>query len=223
MSDSQRSSTKSAAGASPSDLVIALTKGRVLTDELGMLARIGIEPLEDPQSSRKLVFETNRPDVRVMVLRGMDVATYVDHGIADIGMSGKDVLLEHDGVGIYEPLDLQLGRCSIMEAGLKDEPSLPSRLRIATKFTNTAKRFYAGQGIQVDIIKLYGAMELAPVTGLAHRIVDIVETGNTLKANGLVPMQHIVDISTRLIVNQSAFKTKHQPIREIIDELEKLL
>jgi len=202
-------------------LVIALTKGRVLTDELSLLALIGIEPNEDPQKSRKLVFETNRDDVEIMVLRGADVATYVEHGIADLGMSGKDVLLEHSGVGFYEPLDLGLGRCQIMVAGLKNEPELPSRLRIATKFTKTAKRYYAAQGIQVDIIKLYGAMELAPVTGLAHRIVDIVETGNTLKANGLVPMELIADVSTRLIVNESSFKTKYDRIKSLIDALGK--
>ena len=201
-------------------LIIALTKGRVLTDELSLLAQIGIKPNEDPQKSRKLVFETNR-EVEIMVLRGADVATYVEHGIADLGMSGKDVLLEHSGVGFYEPLDLGLGRCQIMVAGLKNEPELPSRLRIATKFTKTAKRYYAAQGIQVDIIKLYGAMELAPVTGLAHRIVDIVETGNTLKANGLVPMELIADVSTRLIVNESSFKTKYDRIKSLIDALGK--
>ena len=202
-------------------LVIALTKGRVLTDELLLLALIGIEPKEDPQKSRKLVFETNRDDVEIMVLRGADVATYVEHGIADLGMSGKDVLLEHSGVGFYEPLDLGLGRCQIMVAGLKNELELPSRLRIATKFTKTAKRYYAAQGVQVDIIKLYGAMELAPVTGMAHRIVDIVETGNTLKANGLVPMELIAEVSTRLIVNESSFKTKYDRISSLIEALGK--
>ena len=202
-------------------IIIALTKGRVLTDELSLLAQIGIKLNEDPQKSRKLVFETNRVDVEIMVLRGADVATYVEHGIADLGMSGKDVLLEHSGVGFYEPLDLGLGRCQIMVAGLKNEPEPPSRLRIATKFTKTAKRYYAAQGIQVDIIKLYGAMELAPVTGLAHRIVDIVETGNTLKANGLVPMELIADVSTRLIVNESSFKTKYDQIKSLIDALGK--
>ncbi|MFT7305444.1 MAG: ATP phosphoribosyltransferase [Candidatus Azotimanducaceae bacterium] len=204
-------------------LVIALTKGRILDDELGILEKIGIAPDEDPRKSRKLVFPTNQSGVSIMVLRGMDVATYVEHGIADLGMSGKDVLLEHSGSGFYEPLDLGLGRCQIMVAGLKDEPELPSRLRIATKFTNTAKRYYASLGIQVDIIKLYGAMELAPVTGLAHRIVDIVETGNTLKANGLVPMELIEEISTRLIVNHAAYKTKYNDIRAIVDALENVV
>ena len=202
-------------------LVIALTKGRVLTDELCLLSRIGIEPKEDPHKSRKLVFETNRDDLEIMILRAADVATYVEHGIADLGMSGKDVLLEHSGKGFYEPLDLGLGRCKIMVAGLKEEPLLPSRIRVATKFTKTAKRYYAARGIQVDIIKLYGAMELAPVTGLAHRIVDIVETGNTLKANGLVPMEVIADVSTRLIVNESSFKTNYNRVKLLIDSLEK--
>ncbi len=201
-------------------LTIALTKGRVLRDELDLLSQIGITPEEDPDNSRKLVFNTCRDDVQIMVLRGMDVATYVEHGIADLGMSGKDVLLEHSGASYYEPLDLGLGRCQIMVAGLTDEPPLPARLRIATKFVNTAKRYYAERGVQVDIIKLYGAMELAPVTGLAHRIVDIVETGNTLKANGLEPLELIEEVSTRLIVNKSAYKTRFAEIRAIVDALE---
>ena len=202
------------------ELTIALTKGRVLADELELLSKAGVEPLEDPTSSRKLIFDTNQADIKIMVLRGMDVATYVDHGIADVGMSGKDVLLEHAGTGYYEPLDLGLGRCSLMVAGLVDEKELPARLRIATKFTNTAKRYYAERGVQVDIIKLYGAMELAPVTGLAHRIVDIVETGNTLKANGLEAMELITEISTRLIVNTTAYKTKFEQVRRLIESLE---
>ncbi len=202
------------------ELTIALTKGRVLADELRLLSKAGVEPLEDPTSSRKLIFDTNHADIKIMVLRGMDVATYVDHGIADVGMSGKDVLLEHAGTGYYEPLDLGLGRCSLMVAGLVDEKELPARLRIATKFTNTAKRYYAERGVQVDIIKLYGAMELAPVTGLAHRIVDIVETGNTLKANGLEAMELITEISTRLIVNTTAYKTKFEQVRRLIESLE---
>ena len=205
------------------DLMIALTKGRVLVDELAILAKAGVEPLEDPTASRRLVFDTNQDRVKIMVLRGMDVATYVDHGIADVGMSGKDVLLEYPGTGYYEPLDLGLGRCALMVAGLVDESELPSRLRIATKFTNTAKRYYAERGVQVDIIKLYGAMELAPVTGLAHRIVDIVETGNTLKANGLRSIELITQITTRLIVNTSSYKTKFDQVRKLIDSLEAVL
>ena len=205
------------------ELTIALSKGRVLADELELLAKVGIKPNENPTSSRKLVFETNVTNIRIMVLRGMDVATYVEHGIADIGMVGKDVLLEYPGTGYYEPLDLGLGRCSLMVAGLLDEGILPSRLRIATKFINTAKRYYAERGVQVDVIKLYGAMELAPLTGLAHRIVDIVETGNTLKVNGLKSMELIADISTRLIVNSSSYKTKFKKIHSLVDSLEMIL
>ena len=200
-------------------LTLALTKGRPLTDALALLARIGIEPVDDMKTSRKLVFDTSRDDINLMVLRGMDVATYVEHGIADMGMSGKDVLLEHGGDGFYEPLDLGFSPCRIMVAGLADEPPLPRRLKIATKFVNVAKHYYARQGVQVDIIKLYGAMELAPVTGLAHRIVDIVETGNTLRANGLVAMEHIADISARLIVNKISLKTRHREIQPLIDQL----
>lgn len=200
-------------------LTLAVTKGRVLKDSLDILAKVGIEPTEDMSSSRKLVFETTRPGFRLMVLRGMDVPTYVEQGVADLGMSGRDVLLEHGGDGYYEPLDLRIGQCQIMVAGLKDEGPLPKRLRIATKFVNTTKRFYAEKGVQVDIIKLYGAMELAPLTGLAHRIVDIVETGNTLKANGLVPIERVEIISTYLIVNKIALKTKHRYITPLIEGL----
>ena len=204
-------------------LTIALTKGRPLDAALELLDQVGIQPVDDISKSRKLVFETNQDNVQLMVLRGMDVATYVEHGIADLGMSGKDVLLEHDGEGYYEPLDLGFSVCSIMVAGLKEEPPLPRRLKIATKLVNVARRYYAEQGIQVDIIKLYGAMELAPVTGLAHRIVDIVETGNTLKANGLVAMEHIADISSRLIVNKISLKTRHAEIQPIIDGLSEVV
>lgn len=202
-----------------SQITVALTKGRPLIQALELLASINIAPVEDIEKSRKLVFDTNQENIRLMVLRGADVATYVEHGIADLGFAGRDVLLEHGEEGYYQPLDLGIGKCDMMVAGLKDEGSLPKRLKIATKFVNIAKRYYATQGVQVDIIKLYGAMELAPVTGLAHRIVDIVETGNTLKANGLVAMEHIADISTRLIVNKSSMKMKHKQVQHLIDEL----
>lgn len=201
------------------DITLALTKGdRVLRQELDLLATLGIEPLENIETSRRLVFDTSRPGLSLMVLRSSDVATYVEHGIADLGMSGKDVLLEHGEEGYYQPLDLGFGRCEMRVAGLADEPPLPQRLKVATKFVNTAKRYYAEQGVQVDIIKLYGAMELAPITGLAHRIVDIVETGSTLKANGLVPMDKICDISMRLIVNKVSMKMKHEAIEGLIEE-----
>lgn len=202
-----------------SQITIALTKGRPLIQALELLGKVNITPAEDIERSRKLVFDTNQENTRLMILRGADVATYVEHGIADLGFAGRDVLLEHGEEGYYQPLDLGIGKCDMMVAGLKDEGVLPKRLKIATKFVNIAQRYYATQGVQVDIIKLYGAMELAPVTGLAHRIVDIVETGNTLKANGLVAMEHIADISTRLIVNKSAMKMKHQQVQRLIDEL----
>ncbi len=201
-------------------ITMALTKGRALGPSLKLLAAAGIEPTEDISKSRKLVFDTTRENLTLMILRGADVATYVEHGIADLGISGKDVLLEHGGNGFYEPLDLGILKCRIMVAGLKDEGQLPRRLKIATKFVNTAKRYYAKQGVQVDIIKLYGAMELAPVTGLAHRIVDIVETGNTLKANGLVPMELIENVTSRLIVNKVSFKTRYSVLQPIISALE---
>ncbi len=201
-------------------ITIALTKGRALSPSLELLASIGIAPTEDVSQSRKLVFDTSQKNLKLMVLRGMDVATYVEHGIADLGMSGRDVLLEHGGNGYYEPLDLGIVRCQMVVAGLKDEGELPPRLKIATKFVNIAKRYYAAKGVQVDIIKLYGAMELAPVTGLAHRIVDIVETGNTLKANGLVSLELVEEISTRLIVNKISFKTRYSVVQPLIDKLE---
>ncbi|MDP4598994.1 MAG: ATP phosphoribosyltransferase [Pseudomonadales bacterium] len=204
----------------PDHITIAVTKGdRIVAQQLALLAQLGIEPHDDLTKSRKLVFTTSREDVSLLLLRGSDVATYVEHGIADLGMAGKDVLLEHGEQGYYQPLDLKLGQCRIMVAGLQDEAPLPGRLKIATKFVRTAKQYYAERGIQVDIIKLYGAMELAPVTGLAHRIVDIVETGNTLKANGLVAMEHICDVSTRLIVNKTAMKIKYGIINALIEQL----
>ena len=206
-----------------SKLLIALSKGRILKEELKLLERIEITPQKNPIKSRKLVFETSRAEVSILVLRGSDVVTYVRHGIADIGMVGKDVLIEQKDEGFYEPLDLGIGKCSLMVAGLENESAFSGRLKIATKFTSTAKRHYALKGQQVDIIRLLGAMELAPVMGLAHRIVDIVETGETLKANGLVPIEEIIKISTKLIVNESSFKTKFKDIKNLINELESSL
>ena len=200
-------------------LVIALSKGRPLKQLLERLDQLDISPIEDMLVSRKLVFDTHHSNIKLMVLRGLDVATYVDHGIADIGMVGKDVLLEYEGDGFYEPLDLKIAECEMMEAGMVNEPTLPRRLRVATKFTQTAKKYYAQKGIQIDMIKLTGAMELAPVMGLAHRIIDIVETGSTLKANGLETKAHVCSISSRLIVNKVAFKTKQIAIQSVIDAL----
>lgn len=200
-------------------ITIALTKGRILEETLPLLAQAGIEPTEDISRSRKLVFETSLSDVRLLVLRGSDVPTYVQFGAADLGVSGKDTLLEHGGDGLYEPLDLGIARCRMMTAGIAGEPPRQGRIRVATKYVNIARRFYAEQGRQADIIKLYGAMELAPIMALADEIVDIVDTGNTLKANGLESRETIADISSRLIVNKAAMKVKHEQLQGIIDSL----
>ncbi|MDP1520063.1 ATP phosphoribosyltransferase [Porticoccus litoralis] len=200
-------------------ITIALTKGRILEETLPLLAQAGIEPTEDISRSRKLVFETSLSDVRLLVLRGSDVPTYVQFGAADLGVSGKDTLLEHGGDGLYEPLDLGIARCRMMTAGIAGEPPRQGRIRVATKYVNIARRFYAEQGRQADIIKLYGAMELAPIMALADEIVDIVDTGNTLKANGLESRETIADISSRLIVNKAAMKVKHVQLQGIIDSL----
>ncbi|MDC0053502.1 ATP phosphoribosyltransferase [Gammaproteobacteria bacterium] len=200
-------------------ITLALTKGRILKETLPLLDQAGIEPLEDIFSSRKLVFETNRPELRLLILRGSDVATYVQFGAADIGVAGKDLLLEHQGDGYYEPLDLGIARCKLMTAMAKGAPSHQGRLRVATKYVNIARKFYAEQGRQADLIKLYGAMELAPILELAHEIVDIVDTGNTLKANGLEVRDEIADISARLIVNKAAMKTKFSSIQSIVDAI----
>lgn len=200
-------------------ITLALTKGRILKETLPLLDQAGIEPLEDIFSSRKLVFETNRPELRLLILRGSDVATYVQFGAADIGVAGKDLLLEHQGDGYYEPLDLGIARCKLMTAVAKGAPSHQGRLRVATKYVNIARKFYAEQGRQADLIKLYGAMEPAPILELAHEIVDIVDTGNTLKANGLEVRDEIADISARLIVNKAAMKTKFSSIQSIVDAI----
>lgn len=201
-------------------LVIALTKGRILAETLPLLAAAGIEPSEDIASSRKLIFDTNQPHIRLLLLRGSDVPTYVLHGAADLGIAGKDMLLENVGAGLYEPLDLKIARCRLMTAGLKGQALPPGRLRVATKFVNLARRYFAEQGQQVEMIKLYGAMELAPLMQLADLIVDIVDTGNTLKANGLEPRELIAEVSSRLVVNKAAMKRKYATIRQLIEQLE---
>jgi ATP phosphoribosyltransferase len=200
-------------------ITLALTKGRLLQETLPLLAAVGIKPLEDLESTRKLVFATTHANVQLVVLRGSDVPTYVQFGTADMGVSGKDVILEHGGEGFYEPLDLDIARCRLMTAGMKDVPLKQGRIRVATKFVNIARRYYAEQGRQVDVVKLYGAMELAPMMGLADEIVDIVDTGNTLRANGLEPRDVIAPITSRLIVNKAAMKTKHDVMQPIIDLL----
>jgi len=201
-------------------LTIALSKGRIYDQALPLLAAAGIEPTDDPKTSRKLILDTNHPRVKLVLIRATDVPTYVQWGAADIGVAGKDVLLEHGGEGLYEPLDLRIARCRMMVAGKPDTPvNGGGRLRIATKYVNAARKYYAAQGKQVEIIKLYGSMELAPLVGLADLIVDLVESGNTLKANGLVPLEHIMDISSRLIVNKASWKMKHAAITEFVEHV----
>ena len=204
-------------------LTIALTKGRILEQTLPLLAAADIVPAEDIDKSRKLVFATNRPDVQLLVLRGSDVPTYVQFGAADIGVSGKDTLMENGADGLYEPLDLQIARCKLVTAAIKGAPVRQGRIKVATKYVNIAKRYYATRGRQIDVIKLYGAMELAPIMNLADEIVDIVDTGNTLRANGLEEREFIADISSRLIVNKASMKMKHVQIQTIIDAIAQVM
>lgn len=202
-------------------LTLALSKGRIFQETLPLLKAAGIEPLDDPEKSRKLILETNLADVRLIIVRASDVPTYVEYGGADMGVAGKDVLMEHPEAELYEPVDLNIARCKLMTAGKKDADQPQGRLKVATKFVESTKRFYAEQGQQVEIIKLYGSMELAPLVGMADRIVDVVDTGNTLRANGLIPMEHIADISSRLVVNKASMKTKHARIQQFIEQIRK--
>jgi len=197
-------------------ITIALSKGRIFRETLPLLAAAGIEPVDDPDTSRKLILDTSQDDVKLVIIRAADVPTYVEYGAADLGVAGKDVLMEHGGNGLYEPVDLGIARCRLMVAGPEQGISLTRRLRIATKYVQSTRRYYADRREQVEIIKLYGSMELAPLVGLADLIVDVVDTGNTLRANGLVPLEHIADISSRLIVNKAAMKMKHQRIAGLI-------
>ena len=198
---------------------IALSKGRIFKETLPLLAAADIIPAEDPESSRKLILDTNHADVKLLIIRATDVPTYVQFGAADLGVAGKDVLLEHGGEGLYEPVDLKIAKCRLMTAGLKNAKPVNGRKRIATKFVNVARRYFESRGEQVEVIKLYGSMELGPIVGLADLIVDVVDTGNTLKANGLEPVDHIADISSRLIVNRAAMKMKHAQIQQLIDRV----
>jgi len=200
-------------------LTIALSKGRIFDETLPLLAAAGVVPLDDPETSRKLILDTNQEDVKLVIIRAADVPTYVGYGAADMGVAGKDVLMEHGGEGLYEPLDLNIARCRLMVAGPASGASARRRMRIATKYVNSTRRFFADRQEQVEIIKLYGSMELAPLVGLADRIVDVVDTGNTLRANGLVPLEHIADISSRLVVNRASMKMKHGRISDFIDRL----
>ena len=211
-------------------ITLALSKGRIFEETLPLLRAAGIEVLDDPEKSRKLILDTNQTDVRVLVVRATDVPTYVQFGGADMGITGKDTLLEHgsdwggagNGAGLYQPLDLQIAKCRISVAVRADfdythAVRQGSRLKVATKYVAIAREFFANKGVHVDLIKLYGSMELAPLVGMADAIVDLVSTGNTLKANRLVEVEHIMDISARLVVNQAALKLKREPMRNIID------
>lgn len=211
--------------ASADIITLALSKGRIFEETLPLLKAAGIEVTEDPEKSRKLILPTNRPDVRVVLVRATDVPTYVQHGGADLGVAGKDVLLEHDGPGLYQPLDLNIARCRMSVAVRADfdyasAVKQGSRIRVATKYVNIAREHFANKGVHVDIIKLYGSMELAPLTGLADAIVDLVSTGSTLKANKLIEVEPIMAISSRLVVNQAALKLKREPIRQLIAAFE---
>jgi ATP phosphoribosyltransferase len=202
-----------------STLTIALTKGRILEETLPLLAAADIRPTVDIFNSRKLAFETNNSAVRLLVLRGSDTPTYVRYGAADIGITGKDTLLEYGADGFYELLDLGIAPCRLMTAAIKNAPKKIGRVKVATKYTTIARRFYAEQGRQADIIQLYGAMELAPLMNLADEIVDIVDTGDTLRANGLEPRLTIAEISARMIVNRAALKMKHAIIEPLIQSI----
>lgn len=200
-------------------LILALSKGRILQETLPLLADAGLEPAENLGKSRKLLFDTNLANVKLVVIRAVDVPTYVQLGAADLGVAGKDVLLEHGAEGLYEPLDLEIARCRLMTAGVTGAEPAHARRRVATKFVNVARRYYAEQGIQAEVIKLYGAMELAPLMDLADEIVDIVDTGNTLRANGMEPRELIDHISTRLVVNKAAMTMKHEQLKPLIERL----
>ena len=205
-------------------LTFALSKGRIFNETLPLLAAVGIAPAEDPETSRKLIIGTNRPDVSVVIVRASDVPTYVQHGAADLGVAGKDVLLEHGGEGLYQPLDLEIARCRMAVATRRGfdwagTVQRGARIRVATKYVKTAREHFAAKGMHVDLIKLYGSMELAPLAGLADAIVDLVSSGNTLKANDLVVVEDIRPISSRLIVNPAALKLKRAVVQPLLDAL----
>ena len=204
-------------------ITIAVSKGRIFDEAIPLLARINIIPKDHPKKSRKLIIETNQSDIQMLVIRAADVPTYVERGAAALGIAGKDVLLEYQGDGFYEPFDLGIAKCQMMLAGLKKAKQASARPRIATKYANITRDYFANFGQQVEIIKLYGSMELAPILGLADQIVDLVDTGETLKANGLVPLKHIADISSRLIVNKAAMKIKNSTIKSFMEQLSSVI
>ncbi|MEZ5611633.1 MAG: ATP phosphoribosyltransferase [Rhodocyclaceae bacterium] len=205
-----------------SGITIALSKGRIFEETLPLLAAAGITPTDDPEKSRKLIIGTNRPDVQLVIVRASDTPTYVQYGAADMGIAGRDVLIEHGGAGLYQPLDLNIARCRVCVAVRKGfdyaRASQPgSRIRVATKYTKIAREHFASKGVHVDLIKLYGSMELAPLVGLSDAIVDLVSTGNTLRANNLEAVEDITTISSRLVVNQAALKVKRALLQPVID------
>jgi len=209
-------------------LTLALSKGRIFDETLPLLAEVGIVPLEDPETSRKLIIDTGQPGTSVVIVRAADVPTYVQYGAADLGIAGKDVLLEHGGEGLYQPLDLEIGRCRMAVAtrrgfDLAGMMQRGARIRVATKYVKTAREHFAAKGIHVDLIKLYGSMELAPLCGLADVIVDLISTGNTLKANDLVAVEDIMPISARLIVNPAALKLKRERVQPLLDALVRVI
>ena len=201
------------------NLTIALSKGRIFKETMPLLEAAGIKALDDPETSRKLILDTNHDDIKLVIIRATDVPVYVQYGAADLGVTGKDVLMEHGGEGLYEMLDLKIAQCKLMTAGFANKELPDGQLKVATKFVNCTRDYFAKQGRQIEIIKLYGSMELAPIVGLADIIVDVVDTGNTLKANGLVPLEHMADISSRMVVNSASMKTKHQQLKTLLDQL----
>ncbi|HEY1044721.1 MAG TPA: ATP phosphoribosyltransferase [Telluria sp.] len=211
---------------SSTELILALSKGRIFEDTLPLLEAAGIRVLENPETSRKLILPTNDPGVRVIIVRATDVPTYVQHGAADFGVAGKDVLIEHGGEGLYQPIDLNIAQCRMsvaVKSGFDYAAAVRpgARLRVATKFVQTAREHFAAKGVHVDLIKLYGSMELAPLVGLSDAIVDLVSTGSTLRANDLVEVEQIMEVSSRLVVNQAALKLKRERLQPIIDAFAK--
>jgi ATP phosphoribosyltransferase len=207
-------------------ITIALSKGRIFDETLPLLAAAGVVPQENPETSRKLIIGTNQPDVRVVIVRATDVPTYVQYGAADLGVAGKDVLLEHGGAGLYQPLDLEIAKCRMMVAvpagfDYANAVKQGARLKVATKYVSVAREHFAAKGVHVDLIKLYGSMELAPLVGLADAIVDLVSTGGTLKANNLVAVEEIMPISSRLVVNQAALKLKRERLAPMLEAFAK--
>jgi ATP phosphoribosyltransferase len=206
-----------------SKITLAISKGRILEDTVPLLERMGMAPVEDLNKTRKLLIDTENPNVRVVVIRATDVPTYVQYGAADLGIAGKDTLMETQGEGLYELLDLDICKCRLMVAGKSELPDPGTRLKVATKYVHSAQQYFAQQGKQVEIIKLYGSMELAPLTGLADLIVDLVDTGNTLRANGLQPLEHIEDISSRLVANKASLKVRFDTLQDIVEQFRKAI